>query len=136
MADTPAEIPEDAKRLLRGKNFAHLSTLMPDGSPQVTPVWVDSDNGHVVVNTAEGRLKPKNVRRDPRVALSVVNSENPYEALTIRGRAELDDEGAEEHIDELAKRYMGVDEYPLRQPGERRVKVRITPEKVSYTGAG
>jgi PPOX class probable F420-dependent enzyme len=128
-----AEIPAEARHLLGGKNFAHVATVMEDGSPQVSPVWVDSEDGLVVFNTAEGRLKPKNLRRDPRVAISITNPENPYESLLIRGRAvELTHEGADEHIDALAKRYMGVEEYPLRQPGEVRVIVKVEPERVQH----
>jgi PPOX class probable F420-dependent enzyme len=128
-----AEIPSEATHLLKGKHFAHVATLMPDGSPQVSPVWVDVEDGQVLFNTAEGRLKPKNLRRDPRVAISIVDDENPYENVLIRGRAvELTQEGADDHIDALANRYMGVDEYPLRQPGEERVIVRIEPEKVQH----
>jgi PPOX class probable F420-dependent enzyme len=128
-----AEIPNEATHLLKGKHFAHVATLMPDGSPQVSPVWVDVEDGQVLFNTAEGRLKPKNLRRDPRVAISIVDDENPYENVLIRGRAvELTQEGADDHIDALANRYMGVDEYPLRKPGEERVIVKIEPEKVQH----
>ena len=128
-----AEIPTEAKPLLQGKTFAHVATLMADGSPQVSPVWIDEEDGLVLFNTAEGRLKPQNLRRDPRVAISIVNPDNPYESLLVRGRAvELTHEGADEHIDALAQRYMGVDEYPLRQPGEERVLVKIEPEQVQH----
>lgn len=128
-----AEIPAEAQHLLKGKHFAHVATLMPDGSPQVSPVWVDVEDGQVLFNTAEGRLKPQNLRRDPRVAISIVDDENPYESMLIRGKAvELTQEGADDHIDALANRYMGVDEYPLRQPGEERVIVKIEPEKVQH----
>lgn len=128
-----ADIPAEAKHLLKGKTFAHVATLMPDGSPQVSPVWIDEQDGLIVFNTAEGRLKPENVRRDPRVALSVTAEENPYETLLIRGKVvELTQEGADDHIDDLASRYMGVDSYPLRQPGEERVIVKIEPEKVMH----
>jgi PPOX class probable F420-dependent enzyme len=128
-----ADIPAEAQHLLGGKNFAHVATVMEDGSPQVSPVWVDSEDGLVIFNTAEGRLKPKNLRRDPRVAISITNPENPYESLLIRGRAvELTHEDADAHIDALANRYMGVDEYPMRQPGEERVIVKIKPERVQH----
>jgi PPOX class probable F420-dependent enzyme len=128
-----AEIPAEAKHLLGGKNFAHVATLMADGAPQVSPVWIDEEDGLVVFNTVEGRLKPENLRRDDRVAISVVNPENPYENLLIRGRAvEMTHERADEHIDALAKRYLGVEEYPQRQPGEERVIVKIEPEKVQH----
>jgi PPOX class probable F420-dependent enzyme len=130
-----ASIPEPAKKLLSGTNFAHIATLMSDGSPQVTPVWIDHDGDTIIFNTAEGRLKHKNLERDGRVALSVIDQENPYAALIVRGRVKrITREGADEHIDALAKRYMGVDTYPLRAPGEVRVIVEIEPEKVAYTG--
>lgn len=130
-----ASIPDSAKQLLEGKNFAHVATLMEDGSPQVTPVWVDHDGDTILVNTAAGRLKHKNLERDGRVAISVFDHENPYVALAVQGRvSEITEEGADPHIDALAKRYMGVDEYPLRTPDEVRLIVRIEPEKVSYSG--
>jgi PPOX class probable F420-dependent enzyme len=128
------EIPEGAAKLLEGRNFAHVSTLMADGSPQSTPVWIDHDGGTVTFNTARGRLKEINLERDPRVAISVVNQEDPYEALLIRGKVtEITEEGADDDIDALAKRYLGVDEYPYRSPEEQRVIVKIEPEKVGYT---
>ena len=116
-------------RLLgEGKNMATIATVMSDGSPQVTVVWIDTDGEHVVFNTAEGRVKTNNLRRDPRVAVSVLNADNPYEQVTIRGRVtEMSHEGADDHINALAKKYLGIDEYPHRQPGERRVIVKITP---------
>lgn len=130
-----ASIPESAKRLLEGKTFAHIATLMPDGSPQVTPVWIDHEGDTIVFNTVEGRLKHKNLKRDGRVAISVVDNENPYAALIIRGKVtEMTTEGADDHIDALAKRYLGADKYPFARPGEVRVIVKIEPEKVSYTG--
>lgn len=128
-----AEIPAEAKHMLKGKTFAHVATLMADGSPQVSPVWIDEEDGMVVFNTAEGRLKPENLRRDPRVAISVTAEENPYESMLIRGKVvEMTQEGADDHIDELAGRYMGVDSYPLREPGEERLIVKIAPEKVQH----
>lgn len=128
-----AEIPAEARHLLEGQHFAHVATLNPDGSPQVSPVWIGIDGDTITFNTAEGRLKSKNVRRDPRVAVSIVNQEDPYENILIQGRVtDVTHEGADEDIDALAKRYMGVDEYPLRQPGEERVLVKIEPEKVMH----
>lgn len=128
-------IPESAKRLLEGKTFAHIATLMPDGSPQVTPVWIDHEGDTIVFNTVEGRLKHKNLKRDGRVAISVVDNENPYAALIIRGKVtEMTTKGADDHIDALAKRYLDADKYPFARPGEVRVIVKIEPEKVSYTG--
>jgi PPOX class probable F420-dependent enzyme len=127
-----AEIPAEAKHLLGGKHVAHLATLMRDGSPQVSPVWIDEQDGLIVLNTAGGSLKSENLRRDPRVAISITDTENPNENVVIRGRAvERTHEGADEHIDALAKRYMGIDEWP-RQPGEERLIVKIDPEKVRH----
>jgi PPOX class probable F420-dependent enzyme len=128
-----AEIPTEATHLLEGQHFAHIATLKEDGSPQVSPVWIDHEGALITFNTAEGRLKTDNLKRDPRVAISIVNQENPYEHLLIQGKVtDITSEGADENIDALAKRYMGVDEYPLRQPGEQRVIVKIEPEKVTH----
>jgi len=128
----PVSIPPGFHDLIRKKSFAHLATLMPDGSPQVTPVWWDWDGRHVLVNTARGRQKDRNLRRSPRVALSIQDPENPYRYLEVRGRVVgVTEDGADAHIDGLAKRYLGVDRYPYRQPGEVRVLFRIEPEKTS-----
>jgi PPOX class probable F420-dependent enzyme len=128
-----AEIPEEAVPLLEGRHLAHVGTVNADGSPQVTPVWVDHDGDLILINTARGRVKEKNLSRDPRVSISIVDSENPYQPLTIKGRAvELTEEGADAHIDLMAKRYLDEDVYPFRQPGEVRILVRIQPERVSY----
>ena len=128
-----AQIPDEAVHLLEGQHFAHVATVMADGTPQVTPVWIDHEGDTVTFNTAAGRFKEKNLRRDPNVAISIIDAENPYQPLVIRGKvSEITEDGADEQIDALAKRYMGVDEYPLRQPGEQRVMVKITPEKVKY----
>ncbi len=130
-----ATIEGRSEELLSGKNFANVSTIREDGSVHAAPVWVDVQDGRPVLNTAEGRAWPRNLERDPRVTLTVQNMENPYEYVSIRGRvAERTHEGADEHIDALAKKYMGVDEYPLRQPGEQRVIIRIDPEYVHAWG--
>jgi PPOX class probable F420-dependent enzyme len=125
-------VPPKFRELLEKPLFAHLATIMPDGSPHVSPVWFDFD-GHVVrVNSARGRQKDRNMRRDPRVALSVPDSANPYHYVQIRGRVTgIEEAGADEHIDHLAKRYLGVERYPNRQPGEVRVIYTIEPERVS-----
>ncbi len=126
-----ASLPEGVKKLFREPNFAHLATLMPDGSPQVTPVWVDIDGDRILVNTAEGRVKPRNVRRDPHVAISIYRQDNPYSSAFIRGRVvEITHEGAEDHIHKMAKKYLGQDRYPYLQPGEQRVILVIEPEHV------
>jgi PPOX class probable F420-dependent enzyme len=124
-----------AEELLRGRNFAHIGTLRADGSVQVSPTWVDLQDGRVALNTAEGRAWPRNLERDPRITLEVQNFENPYEYLEIRGRvAERTHEGADEHIDLLAKKYLDVDKYPMRQPGEQRVIIRAEPDYVKVFG--
>jgi len=122
------------RELFQGPNFGHLATLMPDGSPQVTPVWVDTDGEHVLVNTAVGRLKWKNVRRDPRVAIDVTDSANPYRMASVRGRVvALREEGAVAHIHGLARRYTGQERYPLGE-GEQRVILVVEPERVATMG--
>ncbi len=126
-----AAIPDDAKHLFENKSLAHVATLNPDGSPQVSAVWVGLDGDLITFNTAEGRVKPRNVRGDSRIALSIANDENPYENLLVQGKVvEVTGEGAEADIDVLAKRYLDVDSYPFRQPGEERVIVKIEPEKI------
>ena len=125
-------LSDKVKQLLGKQAFAHLATVMPDGSPQVSPVWVDVEGDTILVNSAEGRLKDKNIQRDKRVALSLTNPENPYQAVMIRGRVtEITKQGADQHIDKMAKKYLGKDKYPGRAPGEVRVLYRIEPEKVS-----
>jgi PPOX class probable F420-dependent enzyme len=124
-----------AEELLKGKNFCHVATLRADGSVHGVPVWVDVQDGRPALNTAEGRVWPRNLERDPRITLTVANSDNPYEYLELRGRvAERTHEGADEHIDELAKKYMGVERYPLRRPGEQRLIIRVEPEHAQVRG--
>jgi len=124
----PNEITGPARKLLEAANIAHLATLMPDGTPHVTPVWIDLEDSTVLVNSAEGRVKVENLRRDPRVGVSVADSQNPYAAVSIRGRVrEITADGADEHIDAMAGKYLGEERYPMRQPGERRVIIRIKP---------
>lgn len=130
-----AELSPNAIALLEGKNFGTLATLMRDGSPQATVVWVDTDGTHVLVNTSEGRVKANNASRDPRVSLVVTDSNNPYKVLQVRGRiVEITREGAFDHIDKLAKKYRGVDKYTLRD-GEQRVIMKILPDSVSGSGS-
>ena len=130
------ELPELALKLLKeGKNFATVATLMPDGSPHTTVVWIDTDGKHVIFNTAEGRIKTKNLRRDRRVAIAIVNSENPYQQVMVRGHVvEMTHEGADAHIDQLAKKYLGVGKYPYRAAGEQRVIVKVAPDHVGTIG--
>ena len=126
-----ATIDGRAEDLLKDKNFCHVSTLRKDVSVQSVPVWIDVQDGLPTLNSAEGRAWPRNLARDPRVTLTVQNMQNPYEYVEIRGRvSERTHEGADEHIDALAKKYLGVDTYPQRQPGEQRVIIRVEPEHV------
>jgi PPOX class probable F420-dependent enzyme len=130
-----ADIPESHRDLFDKKAFGHLATVMPDGQPQVNPVWCGLDGGHVVVNSAKGRQKDKNIRRDPRVTIAISDPDNPYRYLEVRGRVvEITEDGADAHIDKLAKKYLGADRYPYRQPDEVRVIYRIEPERFSSMG--
>lgn len=126
-----ASLTDKQAQLLLDKNFGCLATLKADGSPQVTPVWVDWDGEYVIVNTLRARAKPHQVERDPRVEIVVMSTENPYQHVRIAGTAELVDEGAEEHIDFLAQKYVGEETYPWRAPGDERVILRFKPEHVA-----
>jgi PPOX class probable F420-dependent enzyme len=128
-------VPNSHKDLFQKRAFGSFTTLMPDGSPQTTPVWVDFENGKVVVNTALGRQKDKNVRHDPRVAVTLIDPDNPYRYLEIRGRVdEITQDGADQQIDKMAKKYLGQDKYPWGRPGEQRVLIKITPERFHMQG--
>ena len=121
--------------LLGEPAFCQVATLMPDGSPHLTQVWVNTNGEHILVNTFEGAQKLRNIRRDPRVAVNVVDPGNAWRLASIRGRVvDIATEGADDHIDELARKYLGVDSYPFRQPGQVRVKVTIAPERISEIG--
>ena len=123
------------KKLLREATYCQLATLMPDGSPQVTQVWVETDGEHILVNTAEGRQKVNNVRRDPRVAVNVVDPTNAWRLASGRGRVvDVTTEGADQLIDDLAKKYLNEDTYPFRRPGEVRLTIKIAPEKINEVG--
>lgn len=126
-------LSDKAAQLFKDKNFGFLATLMEDGSPQISPVWVDVEGGTIIVNTAMGRVKQKNLGRDTRVGISVADHANPYKMVTVRGRVvEQTHNGADAHIDRMAKKYLGQDRYPGRAPGEKRVLLKIMPEKVYY----
>jgi PPOX class probable F420-dependent enzyme len=119
-------IPDSHLDLFQKKAFGHLATLMPNGQPQVTPIWIDYDGRYVVLNTAAGRQKDKNLERDGRVALSIIDPDNPYRYLEVRGHvAERTLKGADQHIDAMAKKYIGQDKYPWGQPGEVRVIYKV-----------
>ena len=120
-----------AETLLNGKNLVFLATSMADGSPQVTPVWGDFEGSYIRINTAEGRLKHKNILRDPRVAISVVDSKNPLDMTSIRGKVvEITPDYEYKHADFLTKQYMGKENYPFKRPGEKRIILKIEPEKI------
>jgi PPOX class probable F420-dependent enzyme len=120
-------------RLLKDKNFAFLGTIMKDGRPQVSPVWIDVDNGLILINTAEGRIKHRNLSRDPRVSISLVDRNSPYSMVTIQGKVvDQTFNGADDHIDKLAKKYLDVDKYPAHSPSVKRVIVKIKPDKIFY----
>jgi len=126
-------ITPEIEKFLAGKNFAYFATLMKDGSPHVAPTWIDYDGKMILINTAAGRVKENNVKHDKRVAISVSDNSNPYEMITIRGTVkEITDKNADEHIDKLAKRYLGLDKYPFRSPTEKRIILKILPEKVFH----
>ena len=131
-----AAIPPEYVDLLKQKTaFAHLATIMPDGTPQVTPVWFDYTNGKIRVNSAKGRVKTRNMKEGAPVALSILDPDNPYRYIQIRGRvSHVTEEGASAHIDSLAKKYLGKDKYPWAQPGDVRVTFEIEPGAVQVMG--
>jgi PPOX class probable F420-dependent enzyme len=125
-----AELTQKAKDLIDGKNFANVATLMPDGSPQISTTWVDRDGDKVIINTTEGRVKTRNIKRDPRIAISIFKSDDPYDAVFIRGKVlEVKKDGAEEHIDKLAHKYIGMN---YREHGDR-VMFIVDPEHIFAT---
>lgn len=127
------EMTPEVEKLFKDKNFASFATLRKDGSPQVSPVWVDYDNGNILINTTEGTKKVRNVSNNPIVALSVTDSSNPYTHVSVRGRiVEKANEGADAHIDKMAKKYLGLEKYPFRAPDQMRVILKIRPEAIIY----
>jgi hypothetical protein len=127
-----ASLNEKQLKFITDKSFGHIATINKDGSPQVSPVWLDWDGRHLIVNSEQKRLKVRNIKRDPRVAVSIQDPANPYSYIEIRGRAvDVTSEGAMDGIDRLAKKYMGQDKYPLHQPGDVRVVIKVAPEHVT-----
>ncbi len=126
-------LTEDVLTLLRKPLFAHVATVMPDGTPQNTPILIDTDGMDVLFNTAKGLVKHRNLLQNPSVAISLIDDQNPYRMIEIRGVAEMTEEGADQHIDALAKKYLGQDTYPFRQPGEQRIVVRVRPTAIAGT---
>jgi PPOX class probable F420-dependent enzyme len=128
-------IPSNFRDLFEKKAFGHLATVMKDGTPQVTPVWCDFDGQYVRVNSALGRVKDKNMRRNPNVAIALMDPDNPYRYVAVKGKVEqITQDGADDHIDALARKYLGKDKYPGRRPGEVRVIYKIRPERASTMG--
>ena len=131
----PAILDHYADLLTDKKAFANLATIMPDGSPQVTPVWFDYVGGAIRVNSAKGRVKDRNMKAGARVALSILDPDNPYRYLQVRGTVRrVTEQGVAAHIDSLAKKYIGQDKYPWSQPGDVRVTYEIEPVRVSGMG--
>ena len=130
-----AKLSEKQTELLRGRNYGTVTTLRKDGSPHSTPVWIDTDGDNVLFNTSVGRAKERHLRRDPRVSVVVIPSDDPQSGyVSVNGTAEITEDGAVDHINKLAKKYVGLDEYPWLQPGEQRVIVTIKPDKVDSMG--
>ena len=127
-------LPQSVKRILEDKAYGHVITFNASGDPQVTMVWVDVEGDEVLFNTAEGRLKPKNLRRDPRVMISVQDRNDPQAYMLLHGKASVTEAGADQHIDKLAKRFLGVDKYPFRRPGEKRLIVRVKVDRIGGYG--
>ena len=120
-----------AKELFQKKNLVFIATINPDGSPQLTPVWGNYSDEHILINTAEGRVKHKNVQKDPRVAVSVVDHDNALNMITIRGKVvEIIPDYDYSHINELTKQYMGITEYPFKKENEKRIIFKIEPKKI------
>ena len=127
-------LPQSVKKILQDKAYGHVVTFNAEGKPQLTMVWVDGEGDEVLFNTADGRLKPKNLRRDPRVIISVQDHNDPQSYMVFHGRASVTESGADEHIDTLAQRFLGVDKYPFRQPGEKRLLVRVKVDRIGGYG--
>jgi len=129
-----AKLTDEQRDFLANPYVGTVTTLRSDGSPHNTVVWVDVDGDTVLFNTAEGRAKPRHLRRDPRVALTVVDPQNPFRWISVSGTAQLTQDGAAEHIDRLSKKYTRKDVYAGHDPDHPRLKVTITPERVDATG--
>jgi len=127
-------LPQSVKKILQDKAYGHVITFNADGKPQFTMVWMDVEGDEVLFNTAEGRLKPKNLRRDHRVIISVQDRNDPQSYMVFHGKASVTEAGADEQIDKLAKRFLGVDKYPFRRPGEKRLIVRVKVDRIGGYG--
>jgi len=130
------KLPDSAKKLLQDKAYGHVVTIGANGRPQTTMVWVDAEGDEVLFNTAEGRKKQQNLRRDPKVIISVQDRNNPQAYLLVHGTATITEAGADAHIDKLTKRFLGIEKYPYRQPGEKRVMVRVAVDRLGGFAPG
>ena len=131
MVKLAKKLAERVIKLIDGKNFAYLATLLPDGSPHVTPMWVDHEGDMLLMNTAIGRIKQRNITRDPRVSITIVDSNNPYDRIVIHGRVVSQaEQGADAHIDKLAKKYTGANKYQKASPTEKRIIIKIEPLRI------
>jgi len=130
------KLPESARKMLQDKAYGHVVTSAPNGRPQATMVWVDVEGDEVLFNTAEGREKARNLRRDPHVVISIQDRNNPQAYLLVHGTASVAEAGADAHIDKLAKRFLGVDKYPYRQPGEKRLLIRVRVDRLGGFAPG
>ncbi|MCA9846376.1 MAG: PPOX class F420-dependent oxidoreductase [Dehalococcoidia bacterium] len=128
------QLPESAREMLQEKAYAHVVTRHPDGRSQITMVWADEIDGHLTFNTSRGRIKLRNIEREPQIAVTVQDPRDPQQYLVVYGRAQVVAEGGREHIDRLASRFLGTDHYPYLQPGEERVTVRVVAERVGGAG--
>jgi PPOX class probable F420-dependent enzyme len=132
MTDT---LSTKARDLIARPVLASLATLNPDGSPQITPLWIDLDGDDVVFNTAQGRIKARNLAKDTRVAVSVIDPDDQYNVVAFRGTViDVTTDGADAHIDSLAKKYLGVDTYPMRREGEVRIRVTVRTDRIAMQG--
>lgn len=132
----PIPLPDGIRRLLVDRAYGHVVSLNADGTPQVTMVWMDVDGDDALFNTAEGRVKPRNLRRDPRVQVAIQHRNEPQSYAVLHGRATITEQGADPHIDKLAKRFLGLDRYPFRTPGEHRLIVRIAVDRITGFAPG
>ncbi len=131
MVELAITLTERTVKLIDGKNFAFLATLQPDGSPHVTPMWIDHEGDMILMNTAMGGIKQRNVTRDPRVSIAIVDSNNPYDRIVMHGRVvSQTEQGAEAHIDKLAKKYTGANKYQKASPTEKRIILKIEPLQI------
>jgi PPOX class probable F420-dependent enzyme len=132
----PVKIPQSLRTMLEDKAYGHVVTFNAKGNPELTMVWMDVEGDELLFNTAEGRRKPDNIRRDPRVIVSVQDRNNPQAYAVLHGKGRVTDVGADAHIDKLAKRFLGADKYPYRRADEKRLVVRIAVDRISGMAPG